>query len=103
MVTPVIDLNNLNMNFLDDFVLQAREGSQHTRDLYPREILGLDVKVSFGQGGLARIRARAQGEELYCAVGPAARGCCRAKTSRRRWQKRLGVQCLSRASQPSSP
>ena len=26
--------------------------------------------------GLAGIRARAQGEELYCAVGPAARGCC---------------------------
>ena len=28
------------------------------------------------EAGLAALRARAGGEEIYCAVGPAARGCC---------------------------
>ena len=55
MVTPVMNLDNLNMSFLDDFILQAHAGSLRTSDLYPRKILGFDVRVSFGQGALARV------------------------------------------------
>lgn len=42
------------VNFLDKFILQAHSDSLKTSE-YPREFLDLKMKVSFGQGGKARI------------------------------------------------
>ncbi|QWD43488.1 DUF1016 family protein [Polynucleobacter paneuropaeus] len=41
-------------NYLDKFILQAHTDSLKTSD-YPKEFLGLKMKVSFGQGGKARV------------------------------------------------
>jgi len=41
-------------NFLDKFIIQAHSDSLKTAE-YPREFLDLKMKVSFGQGGKARV------------------------------------------------
>ena len=46
-------MNNIN-SLLSKFILQAKEGSLKTAE-YPKEYLDLKMKVSFGQGGLARV------------------------------------------------
>jgi len=43
-----------SLTFLDKFILQAHSDSLKTSE-YPREFLDLKMKVSFGQGGKARI------------------------------------------------
>jgi hypothetical protein len=45
---------NSPINFLDKFILQAHSDSLKTAE-YPREFLDLKMKVSFGQGGKARV------------------------------------------------
>jgi 5-methylcytosine-specific restriction protein B len=46
-------MNNVN-SLLSKFILQAKEGSLKTAE-YPKEFLDLKMKVSFGQGVLARV------------------------------------------------
>jgi len=41
-------------NFLDKFIIQAHSGSLKTSE-YPKDFLDLKMKVSFGQGGRARV------------------------------------------------
>ena len=38
---------------LEDFIKQSKVGNQHTNQ-YPKKLLDLDLKVRFGQGGLAK-------------------------------------------------
>ena len=40
----------MDLKFLDNFILQSKTGNLKTKDLYPKTLFDLKVKVSFGQG-----------------------------------------------------
>ena len=40
----------MDIEFLSDFLKQSQTGNLKTKGLYPKSILDLDVKVSFGMG-----------------------------------------------------
>ena len=40
----------MNLEFLDNFILQSKTSNLKTKDLYPKTLFNLKVKVSFGQG-----------------------------------------------------
>ena len=40
----------MDVKFLDNFIIQSQTDNLKTKDLYPKSIFDLDMKVSFGMG-----------------------------------------------------
>ena len=40
----------MDITFLDNFIIQSQTDNLKTKDLYPKSIFDLDMKVSFGMG-----------------------------------------------------
>lgn len=59
-------MDNL-MQVINEFLVQAHKGDLKT-SLYPREWSGLKMKVSFGMGAPARMRAREGFDEAITQV-----------------------------------